>query len=531
MASLKQAALKPTSMDSVDSDNTLLLNMLNKVAAYLRDQGVSGSSSIAITESCFSSIFPTQEELNNLVKFTFECRFGWSERKNVGADTAADSSRVQTHNMLSTSTGSANLMSDNLSDSQPGSITDKGGALASNRKRKLNVNADKMIKFFREIRPCARMLGAIQHCVLTTAKPVVRKQVFIHFYDWFKSWVNKMYIETGIMSVYDDSDYSIMRDIVILSVTDIWSAIRKNAAVRLYSVVDLFPISHVELLFQGLVGICTNAKQEHAFTYAHHPNTAKNTAPGNAYKSPWQAKEGALLGITAIVKKFRRVQTPSNSPTQSSGSAKRVPIKNTSRAVDDSTTNGNTEGNNNKPGQGESLPSLTKEASPSAKSTGKKKGGKGKLSLQLGNLSFLSTNSFDDSNPPLSPTGTRQSFSMLTPVAHRKGDNFGPGTSDHGEGGNVPAEIKSSMENSRGQQRESRSSDSGSLSPSSHATLTFGKEFVCIGGLPSFIEKEMRRVTYENLGHPQLTVRENATKAFAAFLSRSPSRQTLKRFQ
>ena len=82
MASLKQAALKPTSMDSVDSDNTLLLNMLNKVAAYLRDHGVSGSS-IAITESCFSSIFPTQEELNNLVKFTFECRFGWSESKNV----------------------------------------------------------------------------------------------------------------------------------------------------------------------------------------------------------------------------------------------------------------------------------------------------------------------------------------------------------------------------------------------------------------------------------------------------------------
>ena len=60
--------------------------------------------------------------------------------------------------------------------------------------------------------------------------------------------------------------------------------------------------------------------------------------------------------------------------------------------------------------------------------------------------------------------------------------------------------------------------------------MTFGKEFVCIGGLPSFIEKEMRRVTYENLGHPQLTVRENATKAFAAFLSRSPSRQTLNAF-
>ena len=189
MTSLKQAALKPTSMDSVDSDNTLLLNMLNKVAAYLRDHGVSGSS-IAITESCFSSIFPTQEELNNLVKFTFECRFGWSERKSVGADTV-DSGRVQTHNMMSTSTGNANPLSDNLSDSQPGSITDKDGALASNRKRKLNVNADKMIKFFREIRPCARMLGAIQHCVLTTAKPVVRKQVFIHFYDWFKSWVNK----------------------------------------------------------------------------------------------------------------------------------------------------------------------------------------------------------------------------------------------------------------------------------------------------------------------------------------------------
>ena len=137
MASLKQAALKPTSMDSVDSDNTLLLNMLNKVAAYLRDQGLSGSSSIAITESCFSSIFPTQEELNNLVKFTFECRFGWFERKNVGADTAADSSRVQTHNMLSTSTGSANLMNDNLSDSQQGQSPTKAGRWQATEKGSL----------------------------------------------------------------------------------------------------------------------------------------------------------------------------------------------------------------------------------------------------------------------------------------------------------------------------------------------------------------------------------------------------------
>lgn len=317
--SLEQAALQPTTMDSVDTDNTLLINMMKKIYHYLKQQqqnnitnnnnddrknnNVSDNPNhIVVTtpliQDAFDDVFKTQDELNNLVKFTFECRFGWSERKT----TSESDNNINSNNQLSLSGFEA------LSESQ--ASVDKDGSLASNRKRKLNITADKMIKMFREIQPSKRILNAIKCCVLNTSKPVVRKQVFIHFYDWFKSWVSKMYVELGKLNIYSDNDYKIMRSIMILSVTDIWSAIRKNAAVRLYSVVDLFPINHVELLFQGLVNICIDDykvagdDEEDEQEEAKSRGTPTGNKLANNKKSPWQAKEGALLGITAVVKKI-----------------------------------------------------------------------------------------------------------------------------------------------------------------------------------------------------------------------------------
>ena len=176
----------------------------------------------------------------------------------------------------------------------------------------------------------------------------------------------------------------------------------------------------------------------------------------------------------------------------------------------------------------------------------------------MNNLSFLSTNTFDDSNPPLSPTGTRQSFNMVTPVANRHNSFFnameeGTDTSSKDDKNKTTSTnaLQTPKRNNNSDKKDNNNNNNkttattpttnnnnanainralNNSSPSSHATLTFGKDFICIGGLPDFIETEMQRVTYENLGHPQLTVRENATKAFAAFLSRSPSRQTLNAF-
>ena len=59
--------------------------------------------------------------------------------------------------------------------------------------------------------------------------------------------------------------------------------------------------------------------------------------------------------------------------------------------------------------------------------------------------------------------------------------------------------------------------------------LFFGQDYEC-EGLPDFICSAIHGVTFELIGHEQLSVRENATRAFAAFLSRSPPAQTINAF-
>ena len=71
-------------------------------------------------------------------------------------------------------------------------ISNKGIPLPLGYDKYINYTYDGNKKF---------ILNAIQYCVLNTSKPVVRKQVFIHFYDWFKSWVSKMYMELGMLNL------------------------------------------------------------------------------------------------------------------------------------------------------------------------------------------------------------------------------------------------------------------------------------------------------------------------------------------
>jgi len=46
-------------------------------------------------------------------------------------------------------------------------------------------------------------------------------------------------------------------------------------------------------------------------------------------------------------------------------------------------------------------------------------------------------------------------------------------------------------------------------------------------GLPLFVTEDVRGVAYALLSHRQLSIRENATKVFSAYLSRSPFREAL----
>eukprot|EP01052_Picozoa_sp_SAG31_P023158 SAG31_NODE_1888_length_6987_cov_1.481852_8_plen_163_part_00 len=70
--------------------------------------------------------------------------------------------------------------------------------------------------------------------------------------------------------------------IVLAGLTDVWSAIRKSCASRLYSVDCNLELEHLVTIFRECVAICRRPLNE-----------------------SWQAKEGALLTITAILRKFR----------------------------------------------------------------------------------------------------------------------------------------------------------------------------------------------------------------------------------
>ena len=54
-------------------------------------------------------------------------------------------------------------------------------------------------------------------------------------------------------------EYECAVRLVILSLTDVWSAIRKASSAHLYSVVDLFPLDQVRKLFEELCDICNKS--------------------------------------------------------------------------------------------------------------------------------------------------------------------------------------------------------------------------------------------------------------------------------
>jgi len=100
-------------------------------------------------------------------------------------------------------------------------------------------------------------------------KAGVRKQVLAHAHLWLAS-VDIPQEHVGAV-----------HDLIVKGVTDVWSAIRKNCATLMSDIVSQWGLEYVEPLFERLAQICLGAS------------------------ATWQAKEGALLGITTIIRKFR----------------------------------------------------------------------------------------------------------------------------------------------------------------------------------------------------------------------------------
>lgn len=103
-------------------------------------------------------------------------------------------------------------------------------------------------------------------------KPIVRDRTFKCLFDWLKTAP----AQAALAENYDQ-----VEAVIIAGLTDVWSAIRKACAARLLGLEHNLKHPHMMQLYKSCIAIC------------HRSDIT------------WQAREGALMGVTAIVRRFR----------------------------------------------------------------------------------------------------------------------------------------------------------------------------------------------------------------------------------
>ena len=557
------ASPTPALQSSVNTDTRLLLsgiNTINKLVKTSRVGHKDGPTQLDV-ENVFKTIFPEQEQMDALVHFVFDCRYGWSERTSDATGHALDPPPSSLHSPARSGGAAARKR------------VMMGSVSAHSKKKTLNDAADAMIDVLFELPPECRILLALQNCTLITTKPVVRQQVLVHYYSWLKHYLRtksifntrqyetamqKDMVSLNVSSASSSSaattnnsstpridelspeEYACAVRLIILSLTDVWSAIRKASSAHLYSIVDLFPMDQVRKLFEELCDICNG---KHSFSDPTPPTTTSTTSttstttttssttppssttqastttssPKAEVASPWQGKNGALMGITVIIKKFRRQSTKTSS-------YRKHPSPTTAwlTAVEDSS-----------PETGKTM---------NAQPQSPKSPHSNKLSLNLSSIDG------HDQSPPASPAGRAQRFTdwNTAPSPHISSTSFTPSTPSTSAIVSTTSTPTTSTTtnysksstlnintNSNQMQPQKQPQHDMSISPlglhHGGSTLSFGMHYQC-DGLPEFICCSIHDVTFTLIGHEQLSVRENATRAFAAFLSRCPPNQTINAF-
>ncbi|KAL9974515.1 hypothetical protein ACROYT_G011559 [Oculina patagonica] len=196
---------------------------------------------------------PLQEDLDSFTFYLFERRFGWSE---YTANLDDCYSVADEHLGRRGSSGSLRIQDE------------------SKFKAKLNELLDEFLKWFlAQAKLTAHLLKSFKYTVAKASNmPVVRNQTFVHVMDWLKLASS----ENGVNS----NAFPLVKDVIIAGITDIWSAIRNTCVAKLSRFLELFTLPQVEEFYESLVKMCLG----------------KETS--------WQAKEGAVMCMTAIVCQF-----------------------------------------------------------------------------------------------------------------------------------------------------------------------------------------------------------------------------------
>jgi len=348
-------------------------------------------------------------------------------------------------------------------------ISNRGAAFSSqatsftDEKRKLNDVLDGFIASFKLCALNETVLGALEFvCLASSTKHVVREQTFKHFFEMLKCNLlsrNESTSEQGC-----PSSFKLVKDLMLLGVTDVWSAVRKMCANKLYAVADMFDADQLAELFCDLVSMCSSQEQ------------------------PWRAKEGALLALNSIIKRF---QWSDDSTTL------QHPLKSrpTSRAL--------------------------RNPFPSS-------GGRGNLDAvdDAGGLEVpMSTLCV---SVPVSPVPSP----CPSPPHERRPSSPSPAS--------VTVPMRPSISNAKSLSFDVRHPSSSSASTpivvTTEATgiekrvLRFGSQQQTYERLPDYICTLLPPMLHHMLAHPQLTVRDAAAKTLSAYLSRCPPRETLQCF-
>ncbi|XP_078607662.1 uncharacterized protein LOC144879770 isoform X1 [Branchiostoma floridae x Branchiostoma japonicum] len=193
-----------------------------------------------------------QSDLNAVTRYLFERRFGWSEALLCAAKDG-----------------------DRQGSSQGQLLTKDNGKF----KGQLNEMLDEFLKWFFCQNLCMPLLQSLLSTIQQAhSKPVVRMQTYIHMMDWLKHNADQELTH---------GNFQLVKNLLVSGLTDIWSAIRNAVVARLSPVIECFSLVQLEDFFTQLVKVCQDEE------------------------SSWQKKEGAVMGINAVVRRFHWVGTQS----------------------------------------------------------------------------------------------------------------------------------------------------------------------------------------------------------------------------
>ncbi|XP_030831113.1 uncharacterized protein LOC764251 isoform X2 [Strongylocentrotus purpuratus] len=199
-------------------------------------------------------VFPGQRDLDQFTCYVFRRRYGWSE--------------------AATSTGK-----DDVVGGYAEGLEGTGVMTAPQQKNqvilksRLNELLDEFVRWYMAQAVSKPLLHSFRHTLAQAAdKPVVRNQTIIHSMDWLK-------LHKSNDGIHDN--YADIASLVMVGLTDIWSAIRKACVSRLPSILASLTVEEAEKFFETLAKICQNNE------------------------SSWQSVEGALMAITSLLRRFQ----------------------------------------------------------------------------------------------------------------------------------------------------------------------------------------------------------------------------------